>query len=61
MIVTMRQDVFSLPEGDAFIHWPTPLSADSVQELKDWLKLVERKISRSVSEPSEKTDTATID
>jgi hypothetical protein len=55
--VKMRQDVFSLPEGEAFIHWPTPLSQDSIQELKDWLKLVERKITRSTAESSEKSET----
>ena len=46
----MRQDVFSLAEGEAVIHWPTPLSADSIQDLRDWLKLVERKIMRSAFE-----------
>src|SRR6202521_5703900 len=45
---TMRQDVFSLAEGTVTIQWPTPLSADSIQDLKDWLKIVERKIARSV-------------
>jgi hypothetical protein len=44
---TMRQDIFSLAEGTVTIQWPTPLSADSIQDLKDWLKIVERKIARS--------------
>jgi hypothetical protein len=43
----MRQDIFSLTEGTVTIQWPTPLSADSIQDLKDWLKIVERKITRS--------------
>jgi len=43
----MRQDIFSLAEGTVTIQWPTPLSADSIQDLKDWLKIVERKITRS--------------
>ena len=47
----MRQDVFSLTEGEAIIHWPTPLSADSISELEDWLELVKRKIKRSGVEP----------
>lgn len=50
----MRQDVFSLAEGEAVIHWPTPLSADSISDLEDWLELVKRKIKRSTAEPSEK-------
>ena len=44
----MKEDVFSLSEGRVVIQWPTPLSAESIQDLKDWLKIVERKIARSV-------------
>jgi hypothetical protein len=47
---TMRQDVFSLAEGTVTIQWPTQLSAESIQDLKDWLKIVERKIARSTVE-----------
>ena len=46
---TMREDVFSLAEGQVKIQWPTPLSSESIQDLKDWLKIVERKIARSVA------------
>jgi hypothetical protein len=46
----MRQDVCSLTEGEAVIHWPTPLSADSITDLEGWLDLVKRKIKRSASE-----------
>jgi hypothetical protein len=49
----MRQDIFSLSEGTVTIQWPTPLSAESIQDLKDWLTIVERKISRSVASPDE--------
>jgi hypothetical protein len=44
---TMRQDVFSITEGDVVLSWPTPLSSDSIEEIKDWLRIAERKISRS--------------
>jgi hypothetical protein len=44
---TMRQDVFSLAEGEVVLNWPTPLSAESIADLKDWLKIVERKIGRA--------------
>jgi hypothetical protein len=44
----MQEDIFSLKEGKVALHWPSPLSADSVQDLKDWLMIVERKFSRSV-------------
>ena len=49
----MRQDVFSLAEGEAVIHWPTPLSPDSIKDLEEWLDLVKRKIKRSAAEPSD--------
>jgi hypothetical protein len=45
---SMRQDIFSLTEGTVTIQWPTPLSQESIQDLQDWLKIVERKITRSV-------------
>ena len=51
----MREDVFSLTEGKATIQWPAPLSQESIQDLKDWLKIVERKIARSTGE-SDKND-----
>lgn len=47
---SMRQDVFSLNEGTCTIQWPTNLSPESLQDLKDWLKIVERKIARSTSD-----------
>jgi hypothetical protein len=50
--VVMRQDVFSLSEGTVTIQWPTPLSADSIQDVKEWLEIVQRKIARS-TEPKE--------
>jgi hypothetical protein len=49
----MRQDVFSLDCGDVTISWPVPLTAEMVTDIKDWLKIVERKIARS-TEPTNK-------
>jgi hypothetical protein len=49
----MRQDVFSLDNGgEVKISWPVPLTQDMVTDIKDWLKIVERKISRSVAAPT---------
>lgn len=49
----MRQDVFSLDNGgEVTISWPVPLTQDMVTDIKDWLKIVERKIARS-TEPKE--------
>jgi len=43
----MRQDVFSLTEGEVVLSWPTPLSEESISDLEVWLELIKRKISRS--------------
>lgn len=43
----VRQDVFSVTEGEVVLSWPAQLSLDSIQEIKDWLKIAERKIVRS--------------
>jgi hypothetical protein len=47
---SMRQDVFSLAEGQVTIQWPSVLSKESFEDIADWLKILERKIGRSVSE-----------
>jgi hypothetical protein len=44
----MKEDVFSLREGDVTLQWPDGLSAESFQDLEDWTKLLLRKIKRSV-------------
>jgi hypothetical protein len=44
----MKEDVFSLAEGDVTLQWPVSISADSYQDLEDWTKLMLRKIKRSI-------------
>ena len=44
---TVQEDVYSLPEGRIVIQWPSVLSPGSIQDIRGWLKLVERKIARS--------------
>lgn len=44
----VSREVSSLLEGEAMLQWPATLSADSVQELEDWLDLVIRKLKRRV-------------
>ena len=56
----MQEDVFSLTEGKVTFQWPTPLSADSVQDLKDWLKILERKIARAATPPAGKPTTEIV-
>jgi hypothetical protein len=50
---TMRQDVFSLTEGDAVISWPAQLSQESIEDIEQWLAIVKRKIARSLKDPSD--------
>lgn len=54
----MKEDVFSLQEGDVTLQWPEALSAESYQDLEDWTKLLLRKIKRSVQEPASSNDVA---
>jgi hypothetical protein len=44
----VRQDIFSLPEGQVTIQWPATMSDESYQDLADWLDILKRKIGRSV-------------
>jgi hypothetical protein len=44
----MRDDVYSLDDGrQVVISWPTSLPEDEVANIKDWLKIVEKKIAKS--------------
>lgn len=45
----MRQDRFSMAEGVVTLEWPAEISAESAQDIEDWLELVKRKIKRAVS------------
>ncbi len=45
----MRQEIFSLAEGDVMIQWPERMSEDSFQDFTDWLTILQRKIKRSVA------------
>lgn len=46
--VGMKEDVFSLTEGDVVLQWPEQLSAESYRDLEDWAQIILRKIKRSV-------------
>jgi hypothetical protein len=44
----MRDDVYSLDDGrQVVISWPSSLPEDEVANIKDWLKIVEKKIAKS--------------
>ncbi len=47
----IREDIFSLDEGNFLIQWPDPLSAESFEDLKGYIEICLRKIQRSVQKP----------
>jgi hypothetical protein len=49
----MRDDVYSLDDGRQVItRWPHPLPSAEIEDIKSWLKMVERKIARSSDDKS---------
>ena len=52
----MKEDVFTLAEGDAVLQWPTTISIESYTDLKDWLGLMLRKIERQAQADDEPAD-----
>jgi hypothetical protein len=54
----MQEDVYSIPEGRIVVQWPAVLSAESVKEVKEYLKLLEGKIARAEQKDATKEKTA---
>lgn len=50
----MKEDVFTLKEGDVVLQWPERISPESYQDLEDWTKIILRKIKRSTVDLEEK-------
>jgi len=48
----MKQDTFSLDEGQASLRWPANLSVASFEDFESWVQLLLRKIKRSVRDPA---------
>ncbi|WP_019867865.1 hypothetical protein [Methylovulum miyakonense] len=44
----MRQEIFTLDEGDAIFEWPEKLSQESYDDLESWLEIVLRKAKRAI-------------
>jgi hypothetical protein len=43
----MKQDTFTLDEGQVILRWPSQMSAESYEYFKDWLDLITRKAKRA--------------
>jgi hypothetical protein len=48
----MKEDVFSLKEGDVVLQYPERLSSASYEDFSAWAQIILRKIKRSVSDNS---------
>ncbi len=53
---TLRREVFGLEEGEVVITLPSRLSAESVMDIEDWLKVVTKKIKRMANVTRASTD-----
>jgi hypothetical protein len=49
----MRQEVFTLTEGDVTISWPESISPESFEDFNDWVAILLRKVKRSVDKAEE--------
>jgi hypothetical protein len=45
-----RSETFDADEGEIRITWPANLSLQSVEDMKDWLELLKRRIARRAGE-----------
>jgi hypothetical protein len=44
----IKEDVFTLDEGDVVLQWPEDMTSESLTDVESWLKLVIGKLKRSV-------------
>ena len=44
----IRTEVFAIDEGNVTITWPSELSADSFEDVSDWMTIILRKMERAV-------------
>lgn len=45
----MKQEVFTLSEGDVVLQWPDRLSLESLEDFEDWWKIMLRKVKRAAA------------
>jgi hypothetical protein len=50
---SVKQDVFSIGEGEVTVRWPASLSPESFEDVSAWLDILKRKIGRSVKVPEQ--------
>lgn len=57
----MKEDVYTLPEGDVVLQWPDRLSQASFEEIEDWTRLMLRKLKRQVAEQPSRAEGADVE
>lgn len=50
MSVGTKEDVYTLSAGDVVLQWPSNILPEEFIDVDDWLKLMRRKMKRSVVE-----------
>ena len=48
-----KEDVYTLAGGDAVFQWPSQISQEECDDLKEWFGLLQKKLVRSVTEDVE--------
>lgn len=50
----VKQAVYPLPDGgEVILSWPTSISEDSLEDVRDWLKIVDRTITKFIAKRDE--------
>jgi len=48
LITGVKQDIFTLEEGQVVLQWPAKLSQDSYEDFEGWINLILRRAKRSI-------------
>lgn len=58
----MIQATYPFDGGVAIVQWPVEMTTEEYEDFKDWLKIIERKVGRTVATssqiPAEELDAA---
>lgn len=58
--IGMRQEIFTLDEGDIVLEWPEKLSQASYEDFESWIQIVLRKAKRAVADKKDEVNNGLI-